>query len=241
MNRTLSRELQNRRHTPRRRAREARRARRVAGSFVLYVFIGTLALSAASTRASTPTPEPLLAPEAATSLVNPREINLRPFREFLETVRRRRRAGALKLDGVLELTLACDRNEDGTISNVAVETNQSDESFREIAGEFARRLDESRALQMLEGVEHLNMRLRLDEQNVSVRVENQFKSAARAQEKGQQWGSLLTIGRLLKRGQPEAIVLNNMRLSASGKQLVMSLEMSRAALGNLLLKQVTPN
>lgn len=39
----------------------------------------------------------------------------------------------------------------------------------------------------------------------------------------------------------EGLVWNSLKVSASGKHLVMKLEMTREAAGNLLLKQIMPN
>lgn len=42
-------------------------------------------------------------------------------------------------------------------------------------------------------------------------------------------------------GGDRGAVLNNMNATSSGKQRALRLEMSRAALGNLLFRQITPN
>jgi hypothetical protein len=55
------------------------------------------------------------------------------------------------------------------------------------------------------------------------------------------YNNLLALGRIFRNGKRERVILNNMTVTSSGKQLVLKLEMSRAELGNLLLKQVTPN
>ena len=56
------------------------------------------------------------------------------------------------------------------------------------------------------------------------------------------YAGLIALGRLFRKGRSvEATVLNNMTVSASGKQLLMKLEMSRQTAGNLLLKLLPPN
>lgn len=47
--------------------------------------------------------------------------------------------------------------------------------------------------------------------------------------------------RISSKSGEEAVVLNNMTVSASGKQLALRLGLSREQFGNLILKQITPN
>jgi hypothetical protein len=51
--------------------------------------------------------------------------------------------------------------------------------------------------------------------------------------------SLLAPARLIRHDDDLAIVMNNMTLSANGKQLVMYLELSREQAGNLLRKHLS--
>ena len=53
--------------------------------------------------------------------------------------------------------------------------------------------------------------------------------------------SLINAGRLMKRGTDEGALLSGMKVSASGKQLLMNLDMPREQMGNILLRQITPN
>jgi hypothetical protein len=49
------------------------------------------------------------------------------------------------------------------------------------------------------------------------------------------------VAKFMRRGTGEAAVINGMKVSASGKQLLMNLDTTREAMGNLMLKQITPN
>jgi hypothetical protein len=52
---------------------------------------------------------------------------------------------------------------------------------------------------------------------------------------------LINAGRLMKRGTDEGALLSGMKVSASGKQLLMNLDMPREQMGNILMRQITPN
>jgi hypothetical protein len=52
---------------------------------------------------------------------------------------------------------------------------------------------------------------------------------------------LINVGRLARRGTDEGAILSGMKVSASGKQLLMNLDMPREQMGNILLRQITPN
>ena len=52
---------------------------------------------------------------------------------------------------------------------------------------------------------------------------------------------LVNAGRLVRRGTDEGALLNRTKVSSNGKQLLMTFDMPREQLGNILLRQITPN
>jgi hypothetical protein len=85
------------------------------------------------------------------------------------------------------------------------------------------------------------MTFTLDGERFTAHTASDTPSAARAEEMARGYRMMLNIGRMMRRGTPEGAVLAGMKLSSSGKQLVMNLDTTREAMGNLLLKQVTPD
>jgi hypothetical protein len=172
----------------------------------------------------------------------PAKINMAPVRAFLVRSRRLKEQGKLDLSKRQALTVEADRAEDGTLSN-AVITGESaaNPNFRAVAQDFVQSLSESRALQPLEGVSRVRMTFTLDGDSFSAHTASETPSEARAAEMARGYRVMLNLARMVRRGTPEARILNNMKISASGKQLVMNLDTTREAMGNLLLKQVTPN
>ena len=228
--------------TGRRSARVKRRAARsVATSLVLYVVIGTLATGIASAHAPNLNGNSRQSRRERAGVRVPARVNARAFKEFLAHVQALHASGQIKFDRAQEITITGEPRPDGTLENVSILSSPSQRRLDQLGFEFVRLVNEQRALTMLNDVERMRMHLRLDRAQVFLTVANEFASVARARQTEQSWNTLLTLGRFAKAGRPEGTILNQMRLSSSGKQLVMSLNMSRQALGNLLLKQVTPN
>lgn len=172
----------------------------------------------------------------------PVKVNTAPFKGFLTRSKKLKDDGKLDLSRPREITVEVDRNEDGTVSN-AVFTGEasSDPQLRKVALDFISTLNESRALHFLEGVSRVRMNFSLDGERFKLLSHAEAPTEARAVEMARGYRSMVNLARLFKRGGDEAVVLNNMKISASGKQLVMNLDTPREAMGNLLLKQITPN
>jgi len=171
------------------------------------------------------------------------KVNTTPFKAFLSRSKKLKDDGKLDLSKPRALTVEADRNPDGTVSN-AVITGESaaDTNFRKVALDFVAALNESRALHFLDGISRVRLDFALDGERFKMLSHSDAPTEARAVEMARGYRSMVNLARLFKRGgDDEAIVLNNMKISASGKQLVMSLDTTREAMGNILLKQITPN
>lgn len=203
----------------------------VVGAFVLGVLPSGVEVFAQKMDAS-----------VSAGVKKPAKINMAPFRAFLGRSKRLMDQGKLDLSKRQTLTVEADRAEDGTLSNPLV-TGESaaDPHFRAVAQDFVRSLSESRALQPLEGVSRVQMKFTLDGERFTAETASETPSEARAEEMARGYRMMLNVARMMRRGTPEAPVLGGMKISASGKQLVMNLDTTREAMGNLLLKQVTPN
>ncbi|HEY0081041.1 MAG TPA: hypothetical protein VGB73_20725 [Pyrinomonadaceae bacterium] len=212
----------------------------VAGSLVLYAVLGTFVFQPSPTLAAALNVSPAVSrQETKRSAKAPaRPVNLRVFRPLLEEARRMYERGALDLSSPLEVTIEGDIDEGGMLRRTEV---SQDAQLSKLTDEFVRQLNASGVLQRLEGARRLALNFRLDRERVSARALAETDTDARAAGMAGSYNNLLALGRILRSGRREAVVLNNMTVTSSGKQLVLKLEMSRAALGNLLLKQVTPN
>jgi hypothetical protein len=172
----------------------------------------------------------------------PARINMAPFRAFLTRSKRLMDQGKLDLSKRRTLTVEAERADDGTLSKHTITGESSaDPQLRAVAQDFVTSLSESRALQPLEGVSRVRMTFTLDGESFTAETASETPSAARAEEMARGYRMMLNVARMMRRGTPEAPVISGMKISSSGKQLLMTLDTTREAMGNLLLKQITPN
>ena len=172
----------------------------------------------------------------------PARVNAAPLRAWLAQAKRQKDAGKIDLSGPRAVTIEADRAPDGTLSN-AVITGPSarDPQFRKLAEDFVAALNQSRGLSFLQDVSHVRMNFALDGERFHTDSVSDAPSAERAEEMARGYRAMVNVARLVRRGTDEAAVLNNMKFSSNGKQLLMSLDMPREQMGNILLKQITPN
>ncbi|MFL6284794.1 MAG: hypothetical protein ACJ74Q_16755 [Pyrinomonadaceae bacterium] len=170
------------------------------------------------------------------------KVNMGPIKAFLARARRLNEQGKLDLSKPQLLTVEGDRREDGTLTNVTITgESASQPEFKRVAEEFVLSLNDSRALAFLNDVSHVRMNFVLDSARFRAETASDAPSEVRAAEMARGYRVLVNAGRLVRRGTDEGAVLNNMKVSASGKQLLMNLDMPREQLGNILLRQITPN
>ena len=209
----------------------------VAGAFVLGVLPspgGALVLFAQSRKAA----DAGVSPKTSA----PGKVSLAPLRAFLVRSRRLHEQGKLDLSKPRSITVEGDRQEDGTLANVRITGDSaSDPNFRRAAEDFVSALNQSRALQMLETVTRVRMTFSLDASRFTALTAHDTPSEARAAEMARGYRMMVNIGRVARRGTDEGALLNGMKVSASGKQLLMNLDMPREQMGNILLRQITPN
>jgi hypothetical protein len=172
----------------------------------------------------------------------PAKISTVPFKGFLARARKLADEGKLDLSKRQTITIEGERREDGSLANpVITGESASNPHFRRTAQEFVAALGESRVLQPLEGVSRVSMTFTLDGERFNATTASETPDAARAEEMARGYRVMVNVARLMRRGTPEAAVINGMKVSSSGKQLLMTLDTTREAMGNLLLKQITPN
>ena len=198
--------------------------------------------------AASPSPTPATEEETQAALQRqaaehgiqrPPRVNAQPFRDLLAEAKQMYDRGQLDLSGQIEMIIEADRNTDGTLRNVEiVGGSASNQSLKNLATSFVQALSASRALSFLEGVEHLRMTIRLDQQRVTVRAISELETAERASEMARGYGGMLAIERWRRRGRDEGAVWNNVNISSNGRQLDVRFEMPRNTAADLLSRQV---
>jgi hypothetical protein len=205
---------------------------------LLRAVVGSLVLSAAlASNASAQQKVGVLGGSPAAAQESPRavpRVYAVPFRDLLVKIRRMVRDGQLKADDVFEFTVEAERNADGSLRDVRF-TGQAavNGRWRNLAEEFVTVLSDSRALSYLEGVERVTFTVGLAERLTASLVAEAPTEEAAAQ-LGQTSALFLDIARHSQQGRPGVELLKGMRASAGGKRFSITLDMTRAEVGNLL-------
>ncbi|HEY1404944.1 MAG TPA: hypothetical protein VGB05_12500 [Pyrinomonadaceae bacterium] len=227
----MNRQVQRRKHQPlttTAKRRQALLVRAVVGSLVLCAALAPHA-PAQESHAYRQTPD---AKEF-------RPINARPFRDLLAKTRGLIKAGELNAEDTFDFTIEAERNADGTLRDIKfTEIATANGRWHSLVREFVAVLSDSGALATLKDADHLTITLRLDTL-ASARLHAVVNSAEQAAQLAQNYNALLDLGRFSQRGREGVEILNNMAVSANGKQLTMQLEMSREMAGNLLRKHTS--
>jgi len=193
--------------------------RAVVGSLVLCAAFGAPTVAQASPASE----QIILQQDAPMRIEQATEVFRRVFRDI------RKEIAAGKLDtGRLDLTF----NQRGQ-SNEFI--NAGDIRWNDSVEKFADALSVSGVLES----SCLSISLRNDEQKFSARITATFESEFNAAPAVQSIELLRSLARSATHDENVSVVLNSMRLSANGKQLIMQLEMSREAIGNLLRKHLS--
>ncbi|HEX6186426.1 MAG TPA: hypothetical protein VFZ44_21220 [Pyrinomonadaceae bacterium] len=170
------------------------------------------------------------------------KVDVKPIKAFLARSRRLHDEGKLDLSKPQSIVVEGDRQEDGTLTGVQI-TGESaaDPALRAVAQDFVASVNESHALAFLSEVSRVRMTFTLDGERFKALTTSDAPSEARADEMARGYRMLINAGRLMKRGTDEGALLSGMKVSSSGKQLLMNLDMPREQIGNILMRQITPN
>ncbi|HEX7314076.1 MAG TPA: hypothetical protein VF297_09140 [Pyrinomonadaceae bacterium] len=170
------------------------------------------------------------------------KVNVKPIKLFLARSKKLHEDGKLDLSKPQSIVVVGERQTDGTLTNVQITgESASDPTLRAVAQDFVSSVNDSHALAFLSDVSRVSMTFTLDGERFKALTTSDAPSEARAEEMARGYRMLLNVGRLAKRGTDEGAIMSGMKVSASGKQLLMNLDMPREQMGNILLRQITPN
>ncbi|HEV2864799.1 MAG TPA: hypothetical protein VGX48_27640 [Pyrinomonadaceae bacterium] len=198
-----------------------------------------------------PTPTPTAEEEAAqkkadeeldriakeNGVKRPPTLNTKPFEDLAKEGKKLADEGKLNLNSAIEVAATGPLNADGTLDvpKVNVEWKTiSDPNTEALAQQLLTALSQSRILGILEGAQAVRMELKLDEQNVSVRIISDLPSEDIAGQYATGYGVLLGVARMNKKGTNEGELYNRLKVDRSGKQFVMSFDMPKADAGKMI-------
>jgi len=199
----------------------------------------------------TPTPEEMTEEEKKaeaeldriakeTGVKRPPKPNARPFEDLARDGKQLFDEGKLNLNSAVEVTAVAPLNPDGTLVE-PVNLNwvtSSDENTERLARKLLTALSQSKIFAMLEGAKQVKLALKLDQQNVSVRVASELPSDADADRYATGYGVLLAAVRLNKKGTKEGDLYNNLKVDNSGNEFIMTFEMPKDAAGKMIIEML---
>jgi len=148
-------------------------------------------------------------------------------------------AGEINLEGTIEMTVEADRGEDGVLTNVEITGGAaSDEKMKQLAKDFVSALSDSKILAALKGTKHIVMKLKLDAEQVDVRVTSDMASAEEASRMASGYNGLLFIGAVSKKGKDEEQIFKSVKVTTEQKQIVLTFNMPRKDAGALVSKLI---
>jgi len=165
------------------------------------------------------------------------KVNTKPFEEIAVKGKELFDQGKLNLNTAIEVTATAERNDDGTLKPETVKltwVTTSDESTNELAQQLITALSQSKVLLVLKGAREVRLALKLDQDNVSVKVMSDLPSEDEAKKTANGYATLVGFGRLAKKGTNEGELYNNLNFASEGRQFTMSFEMPKAAAGKMI-------
>ena len=194
----------------------------------------------------TPTPDPEQQKKAEAEIdkiakengiERPPVINTKPFEEIAFKGKELFDQGKLNFNSAIDVTVAAERNEDGTLKPETIQFNwktASDENTAALAQQLVTALSQSRVLVVLKGAKAVTMALTLDGEKVSVKVTGEMPSEDEARKTADGCAMMVGIGRLAKKGTNEGELYNNLKFSSDAKQFTMGFEMPKDAAGKMI-------
>jgi hypothetical protein len=175
-------------------------------------------------------------------VVRPEEgkINKRPLKDWLAYANELKTNGELDLSGTVEVVIVAQRDEKGRLYNTQVVRKSGDPQLIAVAKKLVAAINDSNVLYFLEGSGEGEVRflVRMDQAQVAASVESEVGTPEQAQKMASGYGLMLLMGKAARKGKDEAVIYQNTRISARGKQIVVNFSMPRQAAGDMLKKQL---
>ncbi|HEX8338847.1 MAG TPA: hypothetical protein VF621_19160 [Pyrinomonadaceae bacterium] len=171
----------------------------------------------------------------------PGDINTKPFEDIAAKGKELFDQGKLNLSSAIEVTATGELNTDGTLKPETVRFNwvtASDQQTADLAQQLVTALSQSKVLVMLNGAKDVTISLKLDQQNVSIRVLSEMPTEQAATNAALGYAGMVFIGRGVKKGTNEGVLYENVKFDSSGKQFAMNFEMPKDTAGKIITEML---
>ena len=137
--------------------------------------------------------------------------------------------GKLNLDGQLDLSAVAGLNDDGTLNldTLKFEGTPSDENIVAFAHQLITALSQSKVFGALRGAKEVRFALKLDNQNLSVKIASELPSEEQAAMYVTAYDAMLIIARRQKQGTDDGEIYDSIKFDNDGKLFLLSFEMPR--------------
>ncbi|HLE62800.1 MAG TPA: hypothetical protein VI750_06670 [Pyrinomonadaceae bacterium] len=179
------------------------------------------------------------------------EVNTRPLKDWLARANQLKEKGQLDLGSTVEITIAATLTSNCKLAEPKLVQRSGDARLIDVAKDMVSAIGDSGMLSFLRDPSKikdpdelrcdeipLQLSVKLDQAEISARVESQADSPDRAAQMADGYSRLLAIGQLLKRGKDEELLYKSTRITSEGKQIVVSFTMPRQTAGEMLKKQL---
>jgi len=191
---------------------------------------------------------------AENSVVRPseNEINTRPLKDWLARADEMRHKGELDLTSAIEITIAAKLSPQCRLTDATVIQKTGDARLIDVAKEMVGAIGDSGMLSFLRDPKKvkdpkvfncdempLQLTIKLDQTEISAKVETEADSPQRATEMASGYNGLLTLGQFARRGKDEEVLYRNTKVTSEGKQIQVNFSMPRQTASEMLKKQLT--
>ncbi len=200
---------------------------------------------------ATPTPAPSPSTEEAekksdeelnkiaqeNGIKRPPAINTKPFEDLAKEGKKLSDEGKLNLNSAIHVGATSRLNPDGTLDPDSVRYDWKtpiDENTARLAQQLLTALSQSRIFSALEGAQDVRFELKLDQQNVSVKIMSDLASDEAAGNYARGYGLLIIAARAAKKGTNEGELYNKLKVDRDGKQFIISFDMPKEAAGKMI-------
>ena len=177
----------------------------------------------------------------ASGVQRPPRINTKPFEELAQQGKKLADEGKLNLDSAIEVAATSRLNPDGTLDEKTVQLEwktASDQNTAELAQQLLTALSQSRILGILKDAQGVRMELKLDQQNVSVRILSELPSEDVASKYAAGYGALLLAARYSKKGTQEGELYNKVQVNRDGRQFILTFDMPKQDAGKMIVEML---
>jgi len=243
MNGKVQRQKHPRSQATARRQQQVLLVRAVFGSLVLCALFGVPVVGAQSKSGSMSVADALAQVPPDSNIKIDRAIDTKHLRKALAEIKRLAQAGELDLNRGLHIKALADAfNAPHETLWYGIRVNAqpgSDERWSKPLLELILALRNSYVLQSFTISKDVKLELNLNQQNAIFSLDAFYSTEERAAQIANHYVGFFDRVRAAHPAGDEIVVLNNMTISASGKQLTMRLEMTREQAGNLLRRHLS--